>query len=377
MQKMAVPRYALRGAPGFSQVEPGAGFWPRCEILRMVSIEELTAKIGSKVQAFTRFDERKEFTRLQGYYKRRQDAVPGLSRFLSDTIFFDPPPAGAVLSMAGMAAQRGIKNGVELATLFEAETPGLWHRHVLNVILDPTVMGGAGLTLSPPRQALIWAALDVAIASALAAAWNYKWIAEGLQDVDYRRRPVEYVIAENEASKKPIELTVLYDLAVERQNGRIVRERPKSKGPQPSPGTPRHPAYPSGHSTYSAAASAVLGCLFADYEDPRPALRALDWKAEFKALAENIGVARFYGGVHWESDHTFGRLIGEAVGQLVIAQLNASGVPVRPAPEIAVPKAEKLETAAQKFDKNCGKARNNFCRGVAVEGLVQQNFEAI
>ena len=47
-----------------------------------------------------------------------------------------------------------------------------------------------------------------------------------------------------------------------------------------SPGTPRHPAYPSGHSTYSGAASEILSFFFPDY------------RADLDRLADNIGIAR-------------------------------------------------------------------------------------
>ncbi len=57
--------------------------------------------------------------------------------------------AGAVLPQKA----KKITNGVELATLFEAETPGFGIAHVLNVLLDPTIKDGPGQVLAPPRQA--------------------------------------------------------------------------------------------------------------------------------------------------------------------------------------------------------------------------------
>ena len=126
----------------------------------------------------------------------------------------------------------------------------------------------------------------------------------------------------------------------------------KRPEPQPSPGTPRHPAYPSGHSTYSAAASYVLGCFLPEF------------KEDFDKLADNIGEARIWGGVHWRSDHDFGQLVGRTVGELVIRQLNKSGIVVCPEPNSKVPKRDDLEAAAKQFDSNCGEADNNFCSGV-------------
>jgi membrane-associated phospholipid phosphatase len=374
---MATPTlYTLPGAKGFPQVEPESSFWLRCPVLHSVDLGQLRKRIDAKVKPFTDFDEAKEIEMLQKLFDDRMKPVPNLSRFLSDAIFFTPPPAGAVLSTDKNGVPlKGISNGVELASLFEGETPGLWHRHVLNVIFDPQVQGGPAQTLSPPRQALVWAALDLAIMSALSAAWHYKWIATSKTDVKYRRRPVEYVIDYNEG-KEQIDFTVLFDLKVELESGKIVRKTPKDRGPKPSPGTPRHPSYPSGHSTYSAAASEVLGCLFEGYQDPRAELKDVDFSKEFKKLANNIGFARLYGGVHWESDHELGQLVGQNVGQLIIQQLNESGIPVQPKPQESVPKPDVLEKAAKEFGENCGSAKNDFCKGIASGTLeIQQNLQ--
>ena len=66
-------------------------------------------------------------------------------------------------------------------------------------------------------------------------------------------------------------------------------------------GLPNFPAYPSGHSTFSAAAALVLSELF-------PA-RA----ADFAAMADEAGISRLYGGIHYRSDIERGREHGERV----------------------------------------------------------------
>jgi membrane-associated phospholipid phosphatase len=343
---MAIPPYDLPGA----QVEPGASYWLKCDILDAVTIDKILARLGP-IDPFTKFSEQEEFAEVQRYYDIRKNPVPDLSRMLTNPIFFERVPAGAVLST-------NPRNGRPLP--ISNETPGLWHRHVLNVILDPRVERGAGRVLSPPRQALIWAALDIAIMRALSAAWHVKWL--GGKDIEYRRRPYEYFA---QLQPRP-DFQVLYDLAVQPppgRFGRITRKVARTGSPQPSPGTPRHPAYPSGHSTYSAAASAVLGCLFTGYEDPRPALRDLDWKAEFGALAKNIGFARFYGGVHWESDHTLGERLGGVVGQMVVEQLNRSGIPRLPTMLDRPPPERVVKREAERFAGKCGQGRENFCKG--------------
>jgi hypothetical protein len=87
----------------------------------------------------------------------------------------------------------------------------------------------------------------------------------------------------------------------------VIAPRPANSFP--TPGTPRHPAYPSGHSTYSAAAAFTLIAFFPQYAE------------DLLRLADNTGVARLWAGVHWRSDHTFGQLVGRAVAKLIINQL--------------------------------------------------------
>ena len=69
--------------------------------------------------------------------------------------------------------------------------------------------------------------------------------------------------------------------------------------------TPLFPAYVSGHSTYSAAAAVVLAELFpADGE-------------RFRAMGEEAGLSRLYGGIHWRSDHVEGSRLGREIGRQV------------------------------------------------------------
>jgi hypothetical protein len=159
---------------------------------------------------------------------------------------------------------------------------------------------------SPPRQALVWAALDIAIASALQAAWYYKWVAQGRDKGDctaYRQRPYEY---------KPFD--VLFDNPDELSpTGALC--------PKPSPGTPRHPAYPSGHSTYSAAASEIMRFFFGDEDTPPFLGPPTNLGVELDYLADNIGIGRLWGGVHWRSDHEAGQKLGRTIACLVLQQL--------------------------------------------------------
>jgi membrane-associated phospholipid phosphatase len=77
-------------------------------------------------------------------------------------------------------------------------------------------------------------------------------------------------------------------------------------GWQPYLRTPLFPAYVSGHSTYSAAAAEVLAGLYPD--DAR----------RFREMAEEAGISRLLGGIHWRSDHVQGARMGREIGKRVL-----------------------------------------------------------
>jgi membrane-associated phospholipid phosphatase len=78
-------------------------------------------------------------------------------------------------------------------------------------------------------------------------------------------------------------------------------------------GLPNFPAYPSGHSTFSAAAATVLGNIFPQHA------------AEFTAMADEAGISRLYGGIHYPSDISGGRQHGLAIGRHVMAFIAGDG----------------------------------------------------
>jgi hypothetical protein len=67
-------------------------------------------------------------------------------------------------------------------------------------------------------------------------------------------------------------------------------------------GLPNFPAYPSGHSTYSASAAVVLSYLF---PEAAPA---------FDAMKEEASISRIYGGIHYRSDIERGKEHGARIG---------------------------------------------------------------
>jgi len=78
-------------------------------------------------------------------------------------------------------------------------------------------------------------------------------------------------------------------------------------------GLPNFPAYVSGHSTFSAAATEVLSYLF-------PA-----GTARFTADRDEASISRLYGGIHYRSDIEVGNAVGQRVGQYTVRFARADG----------------------------------------------------
>ena len=73
--------------------------------------------------------------------------------------------------------------------------------------------------------------------------------------------------------------------------------------------TPNHPAYPSGHASFSAAAATVLVAAFPDHADA------------LNQAATDAAHSRIVGGIHWPFDGQAGLAQGEAVGRAVAERL--------------------------------------------------------
>ena len=78
-------------------------------------------------------------------------------------------------------------------------------------------------------------------------------------------------------------------------------------------GLPNFPSYPSGHSTYSAAAAATLGYFFPQ------------GSSSFVAMADEAGISRLYGGIHYRSDIVSGKAHGKRIGAWVVNYLSTDG----------------------------------------------------
>jgi membrane-associated phospholipid phosphatase len=149
--------------------------------------------------------------------------------------------------------------------------PGIWNQILLDTVKDQR--------LSTPRVARDFALLNVAQSDAGEAAWDAKYLY-------WSPRPIN----------------AIRDLGLD----------PNFTSYLP---TPVFPSYISGHSTYSGAAAEVLAYLFPDKA------------ADFRAKAQEAGISRLYGGIHYKSDNEVGLKVGAAVGQSVVAKARQDGAP--------------------------------------------------
>jgi hypothetical protein len=137
------------------------------------------------------------------------------------------------------------------------------------------------------REVDLLARLSVAMADAFISCWTAKYEFDLI-------RPVTYIRANIDPAFNPILIT------------------------------PPFPEYPSGHSTQSAAAAEVLTQFFGDhyaFEDSSHVRDGLPPRkfASFRAAAEEAGISRLYGGIHFRTAIERGL----AQGRCVAAYANA------------------------------------------------------
>ena len=171
-----------------------------------------------------------------------------------------------------------------------ATPPGHWN------VITQTISDSLGLSVD--ENARLFALLNVALADAAIVAWECKY-AYNLW------RPITAIQEADSAGND----AVTQDPAWE-----------------PLLFTPPFPEYVSGHSTFSAAAAAVLTHYFGTDELPFTSsseefpdiVRSYTsvWEA-----AEESGMSRIYGGIHFMSGNVHGLLAGEAIGEYVAEHL--------------------------------------------------------
>lgn len=147
--------------------------------------------------------------------------------------------------------------------------PGVWNQVMFPYVRDER--------LSIPLQTRAFALLNVAMADAGVASWDAKFAYSNL-------RP------EN-----------------------VVAELGIKKNWKPLLDTPFFPAYVSGHSTYSGAAGEILAHLF-------PSDARL-WQSK----ADEAGISRLYGGIHYHSDNVAGLRMGREIGRLAASHAKRDG----------------------------------------------------
>ena len=127
------------------------------------------------------------------------------------------------------------------------------------------------LDTNPPRAARVQALMNVATYDAAVACWDAKYTYWAMRPFHYDQRFAPLI-------------------------------------PMPA-----HPSYPSAHGCYSGSAAAVLAYLF-----PREA-------PALTAQAEEAGLSRLWGGIHFTSDIRVGLDLGRAVAQRVIVRAQEDG----------------------------------------------------
>ncbi|MEY3176618.1 MAG: Serralysin precursor [Planctomycetota bacterium] len=158
--------------------------------------------------------------------------------------------------------------------------------------------------LSTPETSRMYALLNIALADAAIACWDAKYF------YDYWR-PITAI-----------------------RNGHADGNAGTPGDPawQPLLTTPAFPSYTSGHSTFSSAAAAVLTAFYgtdtiaftATSEVPGVANRSF---RSFTAAANEAGMSRIYGGIHFGFDNKAGLSSGRALGNWVASRM----LPMQPA----------------------------------------------
>ena len=78
-------------------------------------------------------------------------------------------------------------------------------------------------------------------------------------------------------------------------------------------GLPNFPSYISGHSTFSGAASTILGHIIPER------------KAAYEAMAHEAAMSRLYGGIHYRADCEVGLTVGKNVGNYAVQRAMTDG----------------------------------------------------
>jgi membrane-associated phospholipid phosphatase len=180
----------------------------------------------------------------------------------------EPGTAFFIEAMEVMEIKAALTDEQRLIARFWSDDPMLSPTppgHWISIALD--IMAGQGA--DAPRKAEVLALLGITLADSFIANWHVKYQYDLL-------RPVTYI------------------------------RRVKDKAWEPILITPPFPEYPSGHSTQSGAAAAVLANLFGDpfaFEDATHVRDKMPVRrfASFAEAAREAAESRLYGGIHFRA----------------------------------------------------------------------------
>jgi membrane-associated phospholipid phosphatase len=223
---------------------------------------------------------------LRRGYQFRPDGPPKLTDKAYTTAFDEVRRLGAKESKERTADQTEI-------ALFWADNegtftpPGHWNR------IAQTVARDRGFTLED--NARLFALLNVALADVGIACWDCKYHF-------HFWRPIQGIRAADTDGNP--------DTAPDRDWEPLIV-------------SPPFPSYTSGHSSFSGAAATTLAAVFGTdkvrFESTSDGLPGVTRRySSFWAAAEEAGMSRIYGGIHWQFDNTDGLAGGKKVAEHVL-----------------------------------------------------------
>jgi len=177
----------------------------------------------------------------------------------------------------------------QIAVFWNGNTPVSWNR------VARTVSADRHLTLSD--NARLFGLLNVAMADAVISCWEAKYYYVFWRPVT--AIPLANTDPNPDTAADPTWLP------------RLI--------------TPAHPEYPSGHSTVSGAAATVLAnyfgadALFTLESETLPGVTR--FYTDFSSAADEANNSRVYGGIHFRSACSDGRVAGNSIGSLVSANV--------------------------------------------------------
>lgn len=253
------------------------------------------------------------------------------------------PPEGTITYTGvprHMINARDIAHWVHIDVLFQAYFQAMLCLLHMNAPLKPgipyqvTELNQMGFsTFGGPDIAAI---STIGATTALKTAWFGKWL-------QHRRlRPEVF------AARIHNHLTSAYTYPIHSDAlgasilGIIYAQHGSYLLPQAYPeGSPLHPSFPAGHQTVGGTCVTLLKAFFQeDYVIPNPLMPnpsdggqtviplsppvSLTVGGELNKLANNVGIARNLGGVHWRSDATSSLKLGEQVAIQILKDLKAT-----------------------------------------------------